>query len=119
MSDFAKSPDSREIKIQRLNGWLRFSLWVILFFVAVGTLAGFFYWQRTKRMETAQKEARGTALDLIVKAIKISDSLDAERHKEVMGELRRLHPVRNQTEKTPQSLDTEKLYEQLQPREKK
>ncbi len=119
MNSFAQSPDSKEMKIRRLNGWLRWSLWAILFLVAVGTILGLLYWRRSARVDAAQKESRETAVGLIVKAIKISDSLDEARHKEVMVELHRLHPIQGRKPETPESLDTKKLYEQLQPEEKK
>lgn len=118
MMTFAEKQDSKEIKPRYLNGYLRLSVWAILFLVAMGSVLGLLYWRRTQRADESVKRGRETAVDLIVKAIKISDSLALERHREVMDELQKTHPAGHE-ENEAKPLDTAKLYEQLQPKEEK
>lgn len=116
MMTFAEGGDSKEIKIRRLNGWLHRAVWAIIFLLAVGTIAGFLYWRRSGRVEKEQQNARHTAVELILRAFKVSDSLDVERHNQVMEKLDRIldmHRRPSAPEESTPRLDAAILKKQL------
>lgn len=109
--------DSKEIKIRRLNGKLRFAIWCIAILVFLGSVAGGVYWRRTILAEQRMDENRDTAVDIIVKAMDVSEARALERYNNIMKKLDALHPSSPKV-KEPESLDTARFRQQLIKEEK-